>query len=212
MPNCRRRQRRGSRFLGGEQLMNKGLAWAVLLCLTASGCAGTGLFSNRCGDEACHVVRSQRAPPPQIMRDACMQTCGGLFGGRNDDCCGDCCDASCGTCCDDCCGDCCDGGCCGDCCSNGGIFGGRANMRTRADRCDRSSRRLIGNIAGGFCGDCSTGCGLCRDGRLNPHGVGYPEPQRFNAGPPTGQVAYPYYTVRGPRDFLQNNPTRIGPY
>ena len=34
----------------------------------------------------------------------------------------------------------------------------------------------------------------------------------FNPGPPIGQVAYPYYTVRGPRDFLQANPPSIGPY
>lgn len=29
-------------------------------------------------------------------------------------------------------------------------------------------------------------------------------------GPPTAQVAYPYYTVRGPRDFLMDNPPSIG--
>jgi hypothetical protein len=34
----------------------------------------------------------------------------------------------------------------------------------------------------------------------------------FNQGPPTGQVAYPYYTTRGPRDFLLKNPPSIGPY
>jgi hypothetical protein len=31
------------------------------------------------------------------------------------------------------------------------------------------------------------------------------------AGPPTGGVAYPYYTTRGPRDFLAKNPPSIGP-
>lgn len=31
------------------------------------------------------------------------------------------------------------------------------------------------------------------------------------AGPPTGMVAYPYYTTRGPRDFLAKNPASIGP-
>ena len=31
-------------------------------------------------------------------------------------------------------------------------------------------------------------------------------------GPPTAQTAYPYYTLRGPRDFLLNNPPSIGPY
>jgi hypothetical protein len=32
-----------------------------------------------------------------------------------------------------------------------------------------------------------------------------------NSGPPSGAVAYPYYTTRGPRDFLANNPGSIGP-
>ena len=31
------------------------------------------------------------------------------------------------------------------------------------------------------------------------------------AGPPTGAVAYPYYTTRGPRDFLATCPPSIGP-
>lgn len=30
-------------------------------------------------------------------------------------------------------------------------------------------------------------------------------------GPTGGQVAYPYYTTRGPRDFLIDNPPSIGP-
>jgi hypothetical protein len=29
-------------------------------------------------------------------------------------------------------------------------------------------------------------------------------------GPPSAQVAYPYYTTRGPRDFLLDNPPSIG--
>jgi hypothetical protein len=29
-------------------------------------------------------------------------------------------------------------------------------------------------------------------------------------GPPTAQTAYPYYTLRGPRDFLIDNPPSIG--
>jgi hypothetical protein len=31
------------------------------------------------------------------------------------------------------------------------------------------------------------------------------------AGPATGAVTYPYYTTRGPRDFLMRNPQSIGP-
>jgi len=34
----------------------------------------------------------------------------------------------------------------------------------------------------------------------------------FNPGPPVAQTAYPYYTVRGPRDFLLDNPPNLGPY
>ncbi len=30
-------------------------------------------------------------------------------------------------------------------------------------------------------------------------------------GPPTGAIAYPYYTSRGPRDFLARDPRSIGP-
>ncbi|HEX3999947.1 MAG TPA: hypothetical protein VHX65_15455, partial [Pirellulales bacterium] len=42
-----------------------------------------------------------------------------------------------------------------------------------------------------------------------PRGVGgtYVGPE----GPPTGAVAYPYYTNRGPRDYLDPNPPSIGP-
>ncbi len=31
-----------------------------------------------------------------------------------------------------------------------------------------------------------------------------------NPGPPTGTYGYPYYTMRGPRDFLLDNPPSIG--
>ncbi len=34
----------------------------------------------------------------------------------------------------------------------------------------------------------------------------------FNPGPSAAQVAYPYYTTRGPRDFFLDNPPSIGPY
>ena len=49
------------------------------------------------------------------------------------------------------------------------------------------------------------------------HGTpGYPRHMHMHReyvgpqGPPTAQVAYPYYTVRGPRDFLMDNPPSIG--
>ena len=57
---------------------------------------------------------------------------------------------------------------------------------------------------GGACGHCGAH-GLC------PHKGGYPEQPRVYPGPPSAQVAYPYYTTRGPRDFLMANPPTIGP-
>jgi hypothetical protein len=58
-------------------------------------------------------------------------------------------------------------------------------------------------------------------GGYGPHGgahgtPGYPRHLHMNReycgpqGPPTAQTAYPYYTVRGPRDFLMDNPPSIG--
>ncbi|OYP33844.1 hypothetical protein [Rhodopirellula sp. MGV] len=85
---------------------------------------------------------------------------------------------------------------------------------------------LLGKMAGcNSCGSgCRTGCapgsigwqqgGLDYSSHLGP-GAGAmghqrAQSQQFTPGPPTGQVAYPYYTVRGPRDFLQSDPPSIG--
>ncbi|MBX7075318.1 MAG: hypothetical protein K1X71_19425 [Pirellulales bacterium] len=76
----------------------------------------------------------------------------------------------------------------------------------------------------GSCGDsCTYGGGAYDGGGYDPvpgcsdcarrHGGGgesYAGPQG-PPGPPVGQVAYPYYTTRGPRDFLARNPGDIGP-
>jgi len=92
---------------------------------------------------------------------------------------------------------------------------------------------------GGGCSDCggyasrsdmSGGGGYAdeRGGRMPPEAVaarrhpaqGHPHAYQrrnsggeyeFAAGPPTGAVSYPYYTTRGPRDFLARNPRSIGP-
>jgi hypothetical protein len=66
---------------------------------------------------------------------------------------------------------------------------------------------------GGGCANCDGGHGCLANGCV-PHG---PLPRGAGGtyvgpeGPPTGAVAYPYYTTRGPRDFLINNPPSIGP-
>lgn len=120
--------------------------------------------------------------------------------------CESCGNGNCGTCSTGNCGN----GACGDCgngaCGNG-VMG-----------------RLGGLYAG--CGDgCRNGCvagplgwqqgGLNYSSHLQApvcgHGAGQILANRpFTPGPPSAQVAYPYYTVRGPRDFLLDNPPSIG--
>jgi hypothetical protein len=48
----------------------------------------------------------------------------------------------------------------------------------------------------------------------NLYSVAAMAPPAYQAGPPTAAVTYPYYTVRGPRDFLQDacGPNPILPY
>ena len=59
---------------------------------------------------------------------------------------------------------------------------------------------------------CRSDCGQCsgRGGRF-AGGPGGSDGSDVAQGPPTAAVAYPYYTVRGPRDFLDKNPESIGP-
>ncbi len=58
---------------------------------------------------------------------------------------------------------------------------------------------------GGSGNDC--GCSQCGAGGQTG---GPPAIGPRGGGPPTGAVTYPYYTTRGPRDFLQNDPPSIG--
>jgi hypothetical protein len=86
-----------------------------------------------------------------------------------------------------------------------------------------------GGCETGTCGP--EGCNECADGTCRPRHVGRygglakhhlsPEERAAlaasdygattPAGPPSGTVAYPYYTTRGPRDFLAKCPPSIGP-
>ncbi|MEM8865877.1 MAG: hypothetical protein AAGF31_10075 [Planctomycetota bacterium] len=104
------------------------------------------------------------------------------------------------------CSDC--GPVCGDCCACGDHCGGCGNCVT----CD--------GCGGGGCDKCG-GCGILNkltggaiggagDPSLCPLGPG-DSVYDFQPGPPVGQVAYPYYTTKGPRDFLMKNPPSIGP-
>jgi hypothetical protein len=88
-----------------------------------------------------------------------------------------------------------------------------------------------GGCSAGKCGPNCGGCAKCGRGGHGAHGAhagghgllhhggahndGYPGPSQMtaadgNGGPATGAVTYPYYTTRGPRDFLMNNPPSIG--
>jgi len=83
---------------------------------------------------------------------------------------------------------------------------------------DRPAHDLLGfgkgtcQAAPETCAGCDT-CGdpQCRNcyGRGCEHCLGHNQP--ITPGPPVGAVTYPYYTTRGPRDFLASNPTPIGP-
>ena len=99
----------------------------------------------------------------------------------------------------------CPGGCAGDC--QGGAAGG-----------------CPGGCAGGCQGGAAAGCAEggcgCSSGRCcaaSPIPDCYGTHQMVNAqiggpaGPPSGQVTYPYYTTRGPRDFFAAHPPSIGP-
>lgn len=106
-------------------------------------------------------------------------------------------------------------GSCGDC--NGG---GKVGLINRI-------RGVKGGCQNGCQGDCQGGS--CQAGPLGWQRGGLNYGSRlgnalpgnsaagqqlnntpFTAGPPTGQVAYPYYSVRGPRDFFVNDPPTIG--
>lgn len=131
--------------------------------------------------DGCGVAANRRGPSPLVTRNAGRPR-GTLFDKDTGNCELAGCDVDSGERC---------GGCNG--CCNGGP-------------CSRLAER----IAGGMCGP-GGACGLGGPGGLCPHGGGYPEQPTFNQGPPGGQVAYPYYTTRGPRDFLMANPPTIGP-
>lgn len=173
----------------------------ALVGLTATGCVQNKVFGPLARKGTNQNISAELNSAQRGGGDNIQLTAFG--GGCDDTCCGgDCCcecpDGCCGG--DDCCGQCCGDGCCGDSSSGCGLFGRKKkNKNNGCSSCDN-----------GRCGPGSRMCGAMAG--CNPHAGGYPEAQNFNPGPQSGQVAYPYYTVRGPRDFLRNNPPSIGPY
>jgi len=125
------------------------------------------------------------------------------------------------------------GGCnaTGDCgCQTGSCGVPSAADSCGCQACARKNGGLLGKVRGRMAG-CHTGCGRtgCQAGplgwqhggldyssHLNAGPLGHRAPhalenQPFTPGPPSAQVAYPYYSHRGPRDFLLDNPPSIGP-
>lgn len=98
----------------------------------------------------------------------------------------------------------------------GGVIGcGRLGCGSRGHLCRScNARARLAGLHGGLHG----GGGLTGNGRhTKPYGGTIPHtatPPTFNGGPGGGgvpQYVYPYYTTRGPRDFLNTNPPSIGP-
>lgn len=105
-----------------------------------------------------------------------------------------------------------------------GPWGGGCDSGPRCNDCGSIGH---GHGHGGGCSSCGVGHG----GLVKNHGHYKPDYGHHHAkhaakdafprgaggevlgpaGPPTGQVTYPYYTTRGPRDFLVNNPGGMGP-
>ena len=212
--------------------MKQFLLWMAVVGLATTGCAQSGMLgphARRGGGEASFQMARSRSMPGQKTRMTRNETNNSyaksydendvelaMYGGR----CRGGCDCSAGC---DCAGGC-DGGCDDACCGDGGcsVGGGRVGGGQLRGRVGGRVANLGANIGGRLGGGCSAcggnGCGLCQRvvGKVAsgfcPHGGGYPANYNFNPSPPSGQVAYPYYTVRGPRDFLRNNPPSIGPY
>ena len=143
-----------------------------------------------------------------------IQKCGG-FGKKACSVAGDC-----GSYTDTCAGDC-GGGCGGSCGDSCNIFSGCGIT----DCCGSASGCGRGKGCGLFgkgCGARGMGCGLLgwgcgplglgsRYGAGNQIPRGWNSQQAMMSGPASGAITYPYYTVRGPRDFLAADPRPIGP-
>jgi hypothetical protein len=103
-------------------------------------------------------------------------------------------------------------GCASDCCSQGGAchlrpgagydgqgggYGGQGGGYGGQGVCQNGDPRC------GLRGCCLPGCGLLGHGQ----GLGGGDLQAGQGA----VVSYPYYTLRGPRDFLETHPQSIGP-
>ena len=74
-------------------------------------------------------------------------------------------------------------------------------------------KRVLLTLVGVAALSAVTGCccplGPCGTGAVNGAYAGAPDNSGSCAA--TGAITYPYYTCRGPRDFLATDPRSIGP-
>ncbi len=185
-------------------------------CETDCGCQDPYACGGGCCDNGCCDTGSCDAGccDTGYCGDGCCEQCG--------------CDPGCGCSCNQ-------GGCTGLC---GHVFQDCPICQdVRNCRLFRRGYAACGyEGCGGECGPCAadydySACGQCNNGFnwcpcnccetysgccCQPQGPGCcasgDQHYNFAPGPPVGQTAYPYYTVRGPRDFLMKNPPSIGPY
>ena len=210
---------------------------AVLLCAASSvGCSGLNGMNSR-GPIASQQAMNRNAPRPLIQRAAFDTPGVGVtdmecpYGNGCQGCgmCGDCSGAvdravSCAIDCPGCgCGDACgNGGCyggqgCGPGGCQGGCQGGCGQMGACTCggqgrcACCMKIRSIMANCVCGGQGQCPC-CQHVKTMIGGPYAGRTDAIYNFNPGPPAAQTAYPYYTTRGPRDFLNCNPTPIGPY
>lgn len=120
---------------------------------------------------------------------------------------------------------------CGDCtattdCGNQNYCGNGCNSGHCGDGCEAGPLKRFAGLWGLHPqAACPTGCeagklGWQQGGHryssfLHPGPLGQTAARQIQSrpyypGPATSQVAYPYYTHRGPRDFLMDNPPSIG--
>ena len=93
------------------------------------------------------------------------------------------------------------------CCTHGGqcLTGSCASCPENCSSCDSGCETGM-DPGGEVACDPSDPCGGQRCG---PFRGGCRD--AFVQGPPSAAIAYPYYTVRAPRDFLAQNPPGLGP-
>jgi hypothetical protein len=89
------------------------------------------------------------------------------------------------------------------------LMAGNGTCAPAAEGCQPSGATCEASCDNGCASDEDPGCRTCRLRRGRP--CREQEQEVAAPGPATGAVTYPYYTVRGPRDFLAKGPSSIGP-